>query len=376
MARVLPYAWTAIMDQPSDAPTRHGLSLRNQLFVTGMVIAVAVSAVTLLEVNRLYGQSDDGKRSAPQKLSRFVPEREQLAGLQIESVPVREFRTKIVTDGYIASNGGFTSRGASAAQIAKSGSPMPMGQSADLLQAQSDLAAAHAQYVLAEASEKRQHALYQVDGAAMKDWQQSQAELANAAVAVSTARSKLRLLGRSDRDIAAFEAASASSGSSGKAMLGGGDKSALWLIANVREADAPLIQFNDKVEVRVSALPGRVFDGSVSYMASNIDPNTHRLAVGGVISSADGLLRPNMLASVVIDGGDAKMAPAIPRNAVIFDDNASRVWLETGNGSLELRPITLGRTQDGLVEVTSGLKGGERIVTSGALFLDQARSGA
>lgn len=360
------------MDQPSDAPKgRRALSSRNQLFALGALLVLAAFGAAFFEFGLPSGASEP--HPASEKLSEFVPGREQLSALQIQTVPVRQFHTEIVTDGYIAPNGGFTSSNASPEQIAKSGSPMPMGQSSDLLQAQSDLAAAHAQYVLTEAAEKRQHALYQTDGAALKDWQQSQADLASAVASVNAARSKLRLLGRPDRDIAAFEATLASPGASGR--VGASGKSAVWLVANVREGDAPLVHFNDPVEVRVSALPGRVFDGSVSYMASVIDPNTHRLIVGAVISSADGLLRPNMLASVTIDGGGAKSAPAIPGNAVIFEDNKTRVWLETNSGGLELRSVTLGRTNDGLVEVTGGLKGGERLVTSGAIFLDQARSG-
>ena len=98
--------------------------------------------------------------------------------------------------------------------------------------------------------------------------------------------------------------------------------------------------------------------------------------VGAVISSASGTLRPNMLASVTIDGGAAKAAPAIPKNAIVFEGGQTRVWLESGGSNLESRAVTIGRTNGGLVEITGGLKGGERIVTGGALFLDQASKGA
>jgi cobalt-zinc-cadmium efflux system membrane fusion protein len=48
------------------------------------------------------------------------------------------------------------------------------------------------------------------------------------------------------------------------------------------------------------------------------------------------------------------------------------VWVVQGEGLLAYRRIRTGRTNDGLVEVLEGLKPGERIVTRGGLFIDQA----
>lgn len=361
------------MDKPANAHAwRRALSLRGQLLL--LCSALCLAAVGGFAIARARGMPDQSEASAQPvtKLSQFLPGRQQLAALQIQTVPVRVFHTEIVTDGYIAPNGGVSAPGASPEQIARSGSPVPVGQSSDLVQAETDFAAAHGQFVLAQANEKRQHALYLTEGAAQKDWQQSQADLASAAASISAARSRLRLLGRSDRDIEILETTLTASGASGRALFSAGGKGAVWLVANVREEDVPLIHFNDKVEVRIPALPDSVFNGVISYMASVIDPNTHRLVVGAVIPSASGILRPNMLASVTIDGGAAKAAPAIPRNAIVFEGDQTRVWLETAGGNLESRAVTLGRTDGDLIEITGGLKGGERIVTGGALFLDQA----
>ena len=62
----------------------------------------------------------------------------------------------------------------------------------------------------------------------------------------------------------------------------------------------------------------------------------------------------------------------VPEAAVIYEGEAAHVWVVTGDGLIAYRAIRTGRNDDGLVEVLDGLKPGERIVTKGGLFIDQA----
>src|SRR5579872_6355312 len=129
MARARQSTWTIVMDRSANVPTgRRALSLRHQLMITGVLAAFAILAVTLIGINGLYGQIGSDGRPPNSRTSQFVPEREQLAALQIETVRLHSFHNEIVTDGYFTSNGGFALQGASPAQIAKSGSPVPIGQ--------------------------------------------------------------------------------------------------------------------------------------------------------------------------------------------------------------------------------------------------------
>ena len=154
-----------------------------------------------------------------------------------------------------------------------------------------------------------------------------------------------------------------------------GNGSTVWLVANVREEDAPKIQMGDEIDMRVPAFPSEVFQARIGYIASTIDPNTHRLVVAAEIPNTDNTLRPNMTATVTVEGGPEKTAPAIPAKAVIYEGDTARVWVAGNDGSLSLRTVSLGRANGDLLEVTKGLSGGERIVTSGALFIDRAASG-
>jgi cobalt-zinc-cadmium efflux system membrane fusion protein len=153
------------------------------------------------------------------------------------------------------------------------------------------------------------------------------------------------------------------------------DLSSVWLIANVREADAARVRRGQTVEVHVLAYPDRTFAARVVYVAPTIDPNTHRLTVRAVIDNADGALKPEMFASFVILTSDAQQSPAVPESAVIYEGDSAHVWLLQPDGTLSIAPIRTGRSNDGFVEVLQGLKAGDRVVTKGSLFIDRAAAG-
>jgi cobalt-zinc-cadmium efflux system membrane fusion protein len=363
---------TVMSEQQENRATPYALPRRQQVLILGALATVTALAVGLLFLGgAIFGHGEAKAQAAQPQLSRFIPPKQQLAALEIEPVPLHIFHNEVITDGTIASNGGFAPAGGNG-QV-QNGAPILPGQSGDVLQAESDLATAHAQYEMAAKTEKRQHALYQTDGAALKDWQQSQTDLATAAASVASAKSRLRLLGRSDHEIAAFERAETRSGSDNVFAVGNGAH--VWLVANVLEEDAPKVHLGDDIEVKVPAYPGRVFKSRLGYMASLIDPNTHRLVVGALVPNPDGTLRANMTATVTINGGPGNAAPAIPARAVIYEGDTARVWVAGNDGSLALRDVTLGRANGDRLEVTRGLTSGEKIVTSGALFIDRAANG-
>jgi cobalt-zinc-cadmium efflux system membrane fusion protein len=126
------------------------------------------------------------------------------------------------------------------------------------------------------------------------------------------------------------------------------------------------------VEVQVPAWPGRTFTSRLDYVAPAIDPATHRLTVRAVINNADGALRPEMLATLRIKASEANTVPAVPATAVVYEGAHGHVWVVAADGSIGLREIRVGRSNDGLVEVLAGLQVGERVVTRGSLFIDRA----
>jgi cobalt-zinc-cadmium efflux system membrane fusion protein len=334
-----------------------------------LVAAIAVAVVTgvlLFRLMPVWGQSP----ASDEHMARLVSGAQGNPAMPFETVGVKIFQTETLADGYVAANGGWTSSAAST--MTAQGMPVLQGQSADLIQAEGDLATSHAQFVAANANEQRQHALYQADGASLKDWQQAQVDAATAASGLSAARNKLRLLGKSDRAILALERMG---GSSVPRIFSVGDSSLVWLVADIREADVGHVHLGDKVDVTLPAAGGKKLTATITYIDSAIDPISHRLAVAAAFRNSDHALSPNMLAAFDILDRDAVEAPAVPQSAVIYEGDQARVWRADAHGNVSRRLVQVGRIRDGYAEIIKGLSAGDRIVAGGALFLDQASTG-
>ena len=155
-----------------------------------------------------------------------------------------------------------------------------------------------------------------------------------------------------------------------------GNLSAVWLVANVRETDAPTMHVGQPVEVKVLAYPDRTFKAHLAYVGAVVDDTTRRVTVRAEVENADGALKPEMFASFRIITSEDSPAPGVPEMAVVYEGDTAHVWVARDDGRIALRPIRAGRTMNGMVEVLDGLKSGEKIVTSGTLFIDRAADNA
>jgi cobalt-zinc-cadmium efflux system membrane fusion protein len=375
--------------------------------------------------------SPPGNENRSAELGSFRPTKEQWSGINVATVRLATFHPERVTEGNIAIDDDLTTpvfspySGRVIRLIAKlgdhvaRGAPLMAVEASEFVQGQNDLVTAaaslktaRAQLKLAATAEQRQHALYLAKGGALKDWQQSQMDLATAQnnlstqeIALAAVRNRLRILGKSDREINAIENGvplnmesvayvvapiagtvtqrqvglgqniqSIQSGASNPVYTIG-DLSTVWLVANVREADAPLIRIGEPLEVRVLAFPGRVFKAKISWIAPSIDANTHRLPVRADVENPDGALKPGMFARFSIITGPAATHPAVPDSAIVYEGDTARVWVVRPHRAIVSRTIRIGEASDDMVEVLDGLAAGEKIVTSGTLFIDRAAIG-
>jgi cobalt-zinc-cadmium efflux system membrane fusion protein len=126
------------------------------------------------------------------------------------------------------------------------------------------------------------------------------------------------------------------------------------------------------MKVRVLAYPDRTFHGKVTYIAPAVDPTTRRLAVRAQIANPEKLLKPEMFADFGIDTGPMSTSLAVPEEAVIYEGQSAHVWVVRSGHGLVAQQIRLGRSSGGRVEVLDGLRLGDQVATSGALFIDRA----
>src|SRR6202171_1879305 len=393
------------------------------ILVVAVVVAGGTGIFALRETEKNAVDQAERTRSARSDAApgTFRPTKEQWAGFKIEPVQLVSFRPEQVTEGSIAIDDDLTTpvfspysgRGikliAKLGDVVEAGAPLFAIQASEFVQAQNDLITALAnlqtarsQLAQAQTNEKRAHELYLAQGGALKDWQQSQTDLVSAQntvrsdeIALAAVRNRLRILGKTDEEIASLEAQPTQKldpvaivtapvrGTITQRQIGVGqyinseaagatnpvytisDLSTVYLIANVREVDAPLMHVGLPLEVHLLAYPGRVFKGKVSYVAPSMDPNTHRLPVRADVENPDGALKPGMFVNFSIITGEAATAAAVPQEAIVYEGDRARVWVAGEGDTLALREIRIRRFSDGMVEVRAGLSAGEKVVTSG-----------
>lgn len=408
---------------------------QTQVFTKQRVIA-SVVILGLAAAGAYYGSLFSGaKPKSPSEVSsqsrknvqNFTPTASEWATLTIEPVKARAFRAEYVTEGKVAVDedrstpvfspyaGRVTKLLAKPGETLKQGQPLFTIEAADTVQAQNDFIAAmtsqnkaKSALELADIQFKRAKDLYEGRAIPLKDYQQAEAtqvqaqnDMRSAVTALEAANNKLRILGFTDETIKAFRDKGAinpevtiyspiagtvvqrkigpgqyvSAGASDPVFVIG-DLSTVWLTAFVRESDAAAVCIGQDISVNVLALPGRPLAAKINYVASAIDPNTRRLLVRATIDNREGLLKPEMFANVTIYSAGDRAAPAVPKQALIYEGDQVRIWVARDDKSVELRQIKIGLINGNLVEVTSNLKPDEQVVVKGSLFIDRAASGS
>ncbi|MBN9087828.1 MAG: efflux RND transporter periplasmic adaptor subunit [Reyranella sp.] len=409
-----------------QAPAAQQRLRRNRLWLAGggaLAVVCVIAGVWAMNSGQgnAVARTDKTTRDAD---GAFRPSETQWASLRLAPVRQVSFRDERTTDGKIAINDDTTTpvfspySGRVSRLIARPGDHVERGQplfaieASEFVQGQNDLVTAVAgvdkaksRLALAQQIEKRQKELLAIRGGALKDLEQAQSDLVNAQgdmraaeIALAAARNRLRILGRSDEEIEKLEKTDRIGAETVVAApIGGtviqrrvglgqyintggndpvftvGNLSTVWLVANVRESDAPKMRLGAPVEVSVLAYPGRTFNAKLSYVAPALDPNTRRLPVRAEIENPGRELLPEMFASFRIVSGDSRLMPAVPQEAVVYEGAQARVWVaRPEQKAVVTRPIEVGATTNGLVEIRKGLSVGETVVASGTLFIDRA----
>ena len=293
----------------------------------------------------------------------------------------------------------------------KAGDPLFEIETTDLAGAANDLlaaldAASKARVTLdqAQREERRQGSLFAARASSARDVEVARAaarsaesDLRSTQATIDSARDKLRVLGRPAAEIASIEQTrrvnavvpvpSPMAGTVTQRRVGPGqwlasggtdpvftiaDLSSMWLVAAVREVDAPLMRLGQTVQVRVGALPDRVFEARITTLGTGLDATTRRLTVRAEVQDPERLLKPEMFATFQIEVGEAMRSVGVPVQAVIYRGSEASVWVALDQHIFELRRIRPGLRSGSMVQVLEGLAENDRVVTGGALFIDRA----
>jgi RND family efflux transporter MFP subunit len=149
------------------------------------------------------------------------------------------------------------------------------------------------------------------------------------------------------------------------------DLGLVWVQAQIYEQDLGYVKLGQEATVSLSYLPDREFRGRVTYIYPNVDEKTRTARVRMEFHNPGYFLKPGMFATVWIS---CELEPSVllaPDMAILRSGEKTTVFVALEGGKFDPRTVTLGpQAENDMYQVLSGLKEGERIVTSGQFMLD------
>ena len=427
MGRLFGYLMTRLKLRPT-ARTRDGAIAAGVVILCGLLVLAATTLARRAGNTEQAEMANQSRRVG----ELFYPALKQWESLTVEPVTEQTFRAEHLTEGKIAVDedratlvyspyaGRVIKLLAKPGDMVVAGQPLFVVESPDMVQAQNDFISAVAGLNKARSAldfakivENQNKSLYETRAAPLRDLQQAQAatlaaqnDVRSAEISLEAVRNRLRILGKTDEEITKFSESGAispqttiyspiagtvvqrkvgpgqyvnttsNSAAANDATFVIGDLSTVWLVAYARESEAQEVKVGQTIHFTVLAFPNRVFTANIAYVATSFDAATRRLPVRATIDNKEGLLKPEMFASVTILTGEGGTSSAVPREAIIYDGNSAHVWIAREDRSVEPRKIKTGLSNGQFVQVIDGLKLGEKVVTKGSLFVDRAAAGS
>ncbi len=149
------------------------------------------------------------------------------------------------------------------------------------------------------------------------------------------------------------------------------DLSTVWVMASLYDNEVPWVEVGQRAEMELSYAPGKVLMGRVDYIYPYLNQKARDVQVRLVFPNPKLALKPGMYATVRIHSHTIPDAIVIPTESVIRSGERDLVFLDNGDGSFTPRQVRVGEEgANGDLRILSGLRAGERIVTSAQFLLD------
>jgi RND family efflux transporter MFP subunit len=242
----------------------------------------------------------------------------------------------------------------------------------------------------------RTESLAKIGAASRQDLEEDQASLVRVRTELDTARlrlerlgvteSRLTSMGQGDALPEVFDVVAQAGGvvtarmvnpgqnvAVGEPMLTVADRSRVWVIADVFEADLGQVREGQAARVTSETFAGRAWTGRVAYLDPAIARDTRTAKVRVEVENRDEALRFGMFVTVELGVAGASSDLVVPRAAVQSLGAVDVVFVEQTPGRFVERVVQLGAATADTVVVTQGLMAGDRVVTSGSFALRAER---
>jgi Cu(I)/Ag(I) efflux system membrane fusion protein len=148
------------------------------------------------------------------------------------------------------------------------------------------------------------------------------------------------------------------------------DLSRVWVYADVYERELPQVKLGQPATVTSDALAGKTLSGFVSYIYPAVNEQTRTVKVRLEFANPHGELKPGMYVKATLIDESRESTIAVPTEAVLNSGLRRIVIMDLGNGHFRPREITVGPEIGGYFAVLSGLRPGDRVVTSAQFLID------
>ncbi|RKD86529.1 efflux RND transporter periplasmic adaptor subunit [Mangrovibacterium diazotrophicum] len=153
--------------------------------------------------------------------------------------------------------------------------------------------------------------------------------------------------------------------------------SQVWILFDAYESDLPWLRVGDPVNFTVQALPGKEFNGKISYIDPFMSGSSRVAKVRVVVSNPQQSLKPEMFVNGIVESDKAEKSNEllIPKSAVLWTGKRSVVYVKvpnTTNPTFSFREIELGPETGNYYVVANGLNEGEEVAVNGVFKIDAA----
>lgn len=340
-------------------------------------------------------EKDEKKTNEKKPEQALVLSREEIqtASIKIQKLALRERPEQIVVTATIQANqdklarvgprtaGRVVKVNASLGDHVKTGQTLALLDSIELGEARSSYLQVVSEARLAQSNFERARRLNSDNIIPEKDYLRAQAEREKTQASLRTAAEKLRLLGvsptQSSGSVFPLSAPFAGTIIEKKAVLGElaapdaslftvADLSTLWIEGDLLEKDLSRAKVGAQATVLVTAYPGQVFEGRLTYISSVMNKETRTAKARVEVPNSDGKLKPEMFASVAINTrGTSTKILIVPETAVLLVQGQATVFV-AGKSGFEPRAVEVGEHALGFVTLKSGVTVGEDVVVAGA----------
>ena len=147
------------------------------------------------------------------------------------------------------------------------------------------------------------------------------------------------------------------------------DLGSVWGVADVYEPELAQVKVGMPAELTLGSFPDRTFHGRVAFIDPQVDPKSRTVKVRVTLPNPRGELKPEMFGEMVLQSR-ARQGLVIPVDAVLDSGVRKVVFVALGDGRFSPREVETGTSTGDTVEIRSGLKAFESVVTRANFLVD------